>query len=41
MTVQPGDEKAQGYLIHVYKHLMGEVKNLELKFSQFFSICAQ
>ena len=33
-TVQPGEEKPQGDLIHVYKHLMGYVNKMESDFSQ-------
>ena len=33
--VQPGVEKAQGHLIHMYKHLVGvEVKNIEADSSE-------
>lgn len=40
--VQPGEEKAQGHLIHVYKHLVGvEVKNMEADSSEWCPMTGQ
>lgn len=40
-TIQPGQEKAQGDLIHVYKYLVGGVKKMEPEFSQWCSVTGE